>query len=837
MSLLSVIALGWTAFFLQHIITGMPKMAATDAVAVVLTCLLNFWGCTSGSDRKLAIAAHLAMVVSIAAIFAVSMFSGQSAAMATWYLPVIPLFAAYMLGAREAVIYGFVAMLAIVAVYLSPNIVRVEAEYIPNEQTWLIGKMVLLGVLVTFGVATRRSSDQVAAELVQREVIINQRAEELAEARDDALAAMRAKDQFLANMSHEIRTPLNGIIGMTSVLLDADQPDDQREMVRTIQRSSTALLAVLNEILDFSKLEASAVVLERIPYDLRECVEDATDLVGRAAFDKGLDIYTRTDKDVPRWIEGDITYLRQVLLNLIGNAVKFTDDGEIFVHVSLADEEGPEGEHVLHFQVHDTGPGISEDKHAILFRSFSQVDASTARRYGGTGLGLAISKRLVELMGGRIWVDSEVGVGSTFHFTVVAPEVEAPIRPQATHERVVLAGRHAAFVGAARGSNQAIRDLMASWGLRVTAYETPQELPEVLDPAPKIAVVSADGLDAIMGLQDRPPTILLVELADTATRKRADQDGVEAVVFRPVRQRALREAIEAVFTGAPALATGPSFTAFDPTMGERLPARILIGEDNPVNQRVAMTVIEKLGYEPDVASDGHEVLQAVGRRDYDIIFLDLHMPGMDGIETTRRIRERGDSDREPWVVALTATVGIDQRTKTQEAGMNDFVSKPFDVQTLMVAIERWARETGADGAIKARIPTAPGDESPWDQLCAMFANSPGRLARLVAEHRRNGAELVEAIEAAAAEGDLARVAGGAHALKSSSAQFGSQAVSTLASDLERLAKEEQGAEVAKHVALLTSEWERADQRLKSVVSELRVSRKTPVTLHGDVPAA
>lgn len=794
-ALLLVISTGWAAFFVQHIFTGFYRIAVVDITTVSLTMIVLWWATATGEVRRLEIGAHLAIVVSSLGIVGVAMLSGQEQAMATWYLTAVPLFAAYHLGTRAAIGWAVATLVLMAAVYWSGAVIRIEPDYIPDARIWFVGKVVLLCVLLGLSVATRRASDAYLEALRQRETIIRQRAEELAQARDDALEAVRVKNEFVANISHEIRTPLNGVIGMTSVLLETEQGREEREIVQTIQRSSTALLAILNDVLDFSKLEAGAVEPETIPLDLQECVEDVLDLFGKTTAEKGIDLYFLPDRDVPRWIEGDITYLRQILLNLVGNAVKFTESGRVWVTIACEDDN------ILRFEVHDTGIGIPSEKLEDVFLSFSQVDTSTTRKYGGTGLGLAISRRLVSLMGGDLRVESAQNEGSTFSFTIEAPEVDAPERPHTTLENAALIGKSFAVIGGPDGSRDALVRTLEGIGARPIlcslADNDWQETAALL-------VFDEQTLGELLKQEERPPAVLLAQPLDGEVRDRALRSGVEAVVFRPVRRHALRNVLQVLITGKRPSEQVP-YTTFDPTMGDRIPARILVAEDNPINQRVAVTVLQKLGYSPDVASDGKQVLESLERRQYDVLFMDLQMPGVDGLEAARQIRVR-HGDR-PWIIALTASVNSAQREDVREAGMNDFVGKPFDVRTLMASIERWAEQSPSSSPDQADL------DDPWIGLQAMFRAAPAQLATLIASHRDNASTLINQIAQASVEANREEVRVHSHSLKSSAAQFGSRDVSVIAKSLELCAIDCSAAELVSKIEALVASWESADRRL------------------------
>ena len=617
-----------------------------------------------------------------------------------------------------------------------------------------IGRILSAFSVVSYGELEKqvqeRTSDLARVnEALLTDIAMRKRVEaEVEQARDAALEASRAKSEFLANMSHEIRTPLNGVMGMTDLVLETQLTREQREYLETVKLSSDSLLTVINDILDFSKIEAGKIDLEAIDFNLRDCLESTLKTLALRADEKGLELLCEVRPDVPEMIQGDSSRLRQIVTNLVDNAIKFTGKGEVAVKVQVQTES--DHYRVLHFTVSDTGIGIAEDKRESIFAPFAQAESSTTRNYGGTGLGLTISARLVAMMGGKLWVESELGRGSQFHFTAQMKATDTEkIKADKAAPPEILRGVKVLIVDDNPSNRRILEGMLNRWEMKAVSVESGEEALAHLSAAQQsgepygliltdMRMPKMDGFALVERIRRSRelPTAMIMMLTSAGHRGdalRCQELGVAAYLQKPIGRSELREAIARVLgagerTGAIPLINRHSLQDARESRGA---LQVLLAEDNPVNQLLITRLLEKRGHSVVVAANGREALAALEKESYDLVFMDIQMPNMDGIEATAAIREKenGSGKHQP-VIALTAHAMKGDQERCLDAGMDDYLSKPIRPQELDDILEKyragWKRRT----CLKARQAECMNERS--DDRNRDLFSLPSRTASVLA---------------------------------------------------------------------------------------------------------
>ena len=681
-----------------------------------------------------------------------------------------------------------------------------------------------------------------ALQLKRRLDEFAQRQLEHVEARRAAEANSRAKSDFLAAMSHEIRTPMNGVIAMTGLMLETPLTQDQRGYLDTIYNSSESLLKIINDILDFSKIEAGKMDLETRPFELRSCIEETLDLLASRALEKQLDLVYEVDDQIPALVEGDEQRFRQVLVNLLGNALKFTEHGDVFVKVGkLAMPPGQAEKSsalTLHFAVRDTGIGVTPERLARLFRPFTQADVSTARKYGGTGLGLAISRKLVELMGGKMWAESVPGTGSTFHFTAIVrvqPEATPPLHaaklPSLADLKILILNENLT-------SRSQLFKQCQNWGMLPQAVEKPAEALELLRQGTEfdLALIDmhlqgTDGASVAAEIQKIPtasmmPMVLLTSLG----KKKSSTDNVRLVfantVHKPVKPAELCVALERALLNPQLCPRSPEPPIVAAVLAEKLPLHILVVDDNIINQRVAVRILQQLGYQPDVAGNGREALDAIDGKPYDLVLMDVMMPEMDGLEATRILRKRQTNlahknyQARIIVIAVTAHAMQGDREKCLASGMDDYLSKPVRPKDVRDMIERWGGKITVE-AQTAPMTVAPAPAAPagpavdMDRLLDLTDGNNDSLRELIDMYLKQTNKQFEQMQSDIQAGDADALRRVTHSCAGSSATLGMTHLVPSLREMEKLGAAGTVAGASEILEAAMIEYQRVKEFLKT----------------------
>jgi signal transduction histidine kinase/DNA-binding response OmpR family regulator len=761
-------------FILPTVIATMLSLATYGAYRIARTGRAEFAALLFGAGILLSAASALFVEQFDSTLIHVSIFIGA--------LVVIP----HLYGRR---LHGF-----ILAAILDHTIVVIVTTsrpvYVPDSNVvriilsvlQMMGSAIALVLLYQFGMRIRQDFDR----LLQAE-----------RAQLEAEALAKARTTFLAHMSHEIRTPMNGVIGMTGLLLDTQLDSSQRSFVETIRSSGTHLLTIINDILDFSKLDAGKLEIEHYEFNLRECIDEAAEIVAAGAGDTGVELIVQVDDDVPGRIVGDAGRIRQIVVNLGSNAMKFTTEGEVILDVRATQRDAQNAD--LHVSVRDSGIGIARDRLDRLFKPFAQADASTSRSHGGTGLGLAISKQIVERLGGTIAVESELGKGSTFSFTLPAMVTQNFVNSTPTSPFSLL-GKQALIVDDNATIRANLKHRVETWGATAIVAERGAQAIELAHQHPcdlafiDFGMPDMNGIDVARALCKLPTRLVL--LGPMNQRLEPEDEQLFALrLVKPLRESLLTRQVRAVFDESRPSQSSLQQTSNQPP-GRLAPLRILLAEDNAVNQRVAVLFLQKLGYRADVVGNGREALIAVERLPYDVVLMDVQMPEMDGLEATREILSRQSRFPYPQIIAMTAHAISGDRERCLKAGMVDYLNKPVELATLRSVLVRAAKR----GQTSA-TPIPMAEEKPARSELPVFApehvNNLHELARhtgedLLTELRiafdDQRGKYISAMREALAQNDAKGLERAAHTFKSTCAHLGGEKLADLCNQMEAHAR-------------------------------------------------
>jgi len=633
-------------------------------------------------------------------------------------------------------------------------------------------------------------------QFIERE----QAEQDLRRAKEDAEREARSKADFLAIMSHEIRTPMNAVTGMTGLLLETALSRQQREFAQMAQISAESLLSVINDILDFSRIESGNLTLELHPFELNTCIEEVFDLVAHQALQKRIDLVSSIDPAVPDFIKGDSTRLRQVLVNLVNNAIKFTDSGHVFISVRRMDHVAGQ-EDVLEFTVEDTGVGISTEHAAQLFKPFTQADSSTTRKHGGTGLGLAICKKLVDLMGGLIAVESSPGKGARFIFTIQAREASGVSKRYIGKDIPELTGKKVLIVDGSSPSVAVLADHVRRWGMHPLEASSPKKARQLIEQGTTFDLVLIDMRDeddASLALAQElrnapsgagPPMVLLSFLGMQEEIVEKSSDLFAAVMSKPVKKSQLFDVIMEAISGVGSGRSLHTIRRLDPRLSEKIPLRILVAEDNTMNQKLMLLVLRQMGYDADIAENGVDVLAKLERQPYDIIFMDVEMPEMDGLEATRRILELKPGGERPIIVGTTAYGLAGDEHECLDAGMHDCINKPIRIEQIQDCLLRWGEPWASEAGKQRTSHPEAIDQERIAELEEMERRAKKNLIQeLVTVYLEDLPVMLAAVQNGLASGDVAAAGKAAHRLKGTSLNVGANALADVCRIIESKAR-------------------------------------------------